>query len=43
MGLWSSIIITTILILIAWELRDIKRLLGRVLEHLGEENDEKEE
>ena len=82
MGLWSSIIITTILILIAWELRDIivnpiiictrggvvgaglpspyegvmwgptakckdifgfyyKRLLGRVLEHLGEENDEK--
>lgn len=43
MGLWSSIIITTILILIAWELRDIKGLLGRVLEHLGEENDEKKE
>ena len=43
MGLWSSIIITTILILIAWELRDIKGLLGRVLERLGEENDEKEE
>jgi hypothetical protein len=43
MGLWSSIIITTILILIAWELRDIKGLLSRVLEHLDEENDEKEE
>ena len=43
MGLWSSIIITTILILIAWELRDIKGLLGRVLEHLDEENDGKEE
>lgn len=43
MGLWSSIIITTILILIAWELRDIKGLLGRVLEHLDEKNDEKEE
>ena len=43
MGLWSSIIITTILILIAWELRDIKGLLSRILEHLDKKNDKKAE
>ncbi len=43
MGLWSSVIITTILILIAWELRDIKRRLDKILEHFGEENDQEEE
>ena len=43
MGLWSSIIITTVLILMVWELKDIKRILSRVLEHLDEKNDQKEE
>ena len=40
MGLWSSLIITTCLILIVWELRDIKKRLDKILEHFGEEDDE---
>lgn len=43
MGLWSSLIITTLLILIVWELRDIKKRLDKILERFGEESDEKEE
>lgn len=43
MGLWSSLIITTLLILTVWELRDIKKRLDKILEHFGEESDEKEE
>ena len=43
MGLWSSIIITTILILIAWELKDIKRRLDKILKHLDEKNDQEED
>ena len=43
MALWSSIIITTVLILIVWELRDIKRRLDKILEHFSEDNDQEEE
>ena len=43
MGLWSSIIITTILILIAWELRDIKGRLDKILEHFDDKRDQEEE
>ncbi len=43
MGLWSSIIITTILILIAWELKDIKGRLDKILEHFDEKNDQEED
>lgn len=43
MGLWSSIVITTILILIVWEVRDIKGRLDKILEHIGEKRDQEEE
>ena len=43
MRLWSSVVITAILILIAWELRDIKKRLDKILEHFGDESDQEEE
>ena len=43
MGLWLSIVITTILILIVWEIRDIKGRLDKILEYFDEKRDQEEE